>query len=92
MKTFRWIAGVVIVLCFLPVAAFATAAALSGPFGCAMTEAGPQRCLVLGIDIGGLIYALAVSGWLALATLPVAALIAVVWLAMELARRGRPAT
>lgn len=66
----------IIAVCLLPVvstlAAYATASAL----GCQLDEGSIHPCTAFGTDIGGALYTTAMLGWLGLATLPFAALAA----------------
>ena len=43
------------------------------PVGCQVDEANAHPCMVLGHDIGGLLYDLGVMGWLMLVTIPTGA-------------------
>lgn len=59
------------VFALLPVAAVLLASLLATIAGCNVNEGGAEACSLLGLDIGGLLYMLFVSGWFALITLPI---------------------
>ncbi|GGF65229.1 hypothetical protein GCM10007301_26230 [Azorhizobium oxalatiphilum] len=47
--------------------------------GCRLNEGGTYPCLVLGMDIGDLLYTLFVLGWLMLLTAPFMLITALMW-------------
>ncbi len=52
--------------------------------GCPLNEAGTHPCVILGVDIGGLLSLMFVTGWLALATVPAGAVALLIWLAVAI--------
>jgi hypothetical protein len=60
------------VLGWAPLASVALAAAIGLLAGCRGGQGAAQPCLVAGIDIGDGLYAMGVTGWLMLATAPIA--------------------
>ncbi len=62
-----------LVFALLPIAAALLAVSLASLAGCGVNEGAVEACRVLGLDIGGLLYALAVSAWYALFTVPLGA-------------------
>lgn len=83
LKTRILIASVTLALCLGPIAAVALAALLSGMLGCDVNEGAPLPCEVFGFDLGGVLYGLMTTGWLALITIPLLMAALVVWLAVE---------
>jgi len=69
-----WLLLISIALVVIPVLAFVLSLVLSKILGCEVNEAGTSGCYILGIDIGDLLYALSMSGWLLMMTGPVAGL------------------
>lgn len=47
---------------------------------CTVNEANVHPCVVMGTDIGGLLYFMGVMGWFMLATIPFGAMAVLVWL------------
>lgn len=62
---------IIIVVCVLPIISVFTAIAIANLLNCEMNEGYANTCLLLGIDISELLYIMFVSGWFALATLPI---------------------
>ncbi|MBI1383688.1 MAG: hypothetical protein GC150_02075 [Rhizobiales bacterium] len=85
MRRFRFIAGLILFLALLPVFSVLIASALAGTYDCTLHEGFPNPCRIGGLDWGNTLYSMFVMGWLALATLPIAALVVVLWLAFEIA-------
>lgn len=54
------------------------AGGLAGIGGCELNEGGVNSCILLGLDIGGLLAFLFVAGWLFFFTMPAGVLAAVV--------------
>lgn len=46
------------------------AASVATSLGCTLNEGDVSTCRLVGVDIGGLLYAMTVTGWLAIATIP----------------------
>ncbi|KKB76304.1 hypothetical protein VW29_21010 [Devosia limi DSM 17137] len=55
--------------------------------GCVVNEAGINPCLVLGQDIGGVLYTTGVMGWFMLVTLPLGGGALIVWPVMLIIHR-----
>lgn len=66
----------IIGLCLLPVLAPFAAYTIASLAGCQLDEGSIHPCTAFGTDIGGALYTTAMFGWLGLATLPFAALAA----------------
>ena len=49
-------------------------------FGCVLNEADSHPCVILGMDFGGLLGAMFVMGWFALATVPLGTIALLVWI------------
>jgi hypothetical protein len=78
-RTFVVLAG----LCLLPLAAVIVSAALAGLLGCELNEGVTNVCTIAGIDVGGFLSGLFVTGWLALITLPLLMCILALWALVE---------
>lgn len=80
------------IVIWLPVILLTIAILVSSIADCRLDEGSAHPCVILGVDLGNLLYSFAVSGWLMLATLPFMALTVLIWLARALvlvARRVR---
>jgi hypothetical protein len=86
MTRFRWAMVWLLALCAAPLVMALLAAGLANGLGCTLHEGFPNPCKVGGIDIGGALYAMGVSGWLMLATLPIGSLLILVWIVVEVIR------
>jgi len=86
MRWFRWIMTLALLACLAPLASLALAGAVAGAHGCRLHEGFVNPCVIGGADWGGTLYAMGMMGWLMITTLPVAAAIALVWIAVELVR------
>lgn len=89
--TVRVLAAVTGLVWLIPIH-FALAMALANGLGCRVTESGPTPCIVRGVDIGGYLAFSGVTGWIAIALLPVMLLTVLGWLGLAvvaLARRMR---
>lgn len=83
MRRTRKVIWTLIGLCLLPFLPVFLATSLAALLGCELHEGGARECSVLGLDIGGFLYPLFMSGWFALLTLPLLALMLVLWLLLE---------
>lgn len=82
----RWLGlifTVVMGALLLPVAAPFSAMAIAAIGGCRVDEGGIYPCEIAGFDFGTLVATLFVSGWLALATLPMALAATLAWIVCE---------
>lgn len=63
--------GCILLWMLWPIISFLTCVLIANVLDCTSHEgSGAQPCIVAGLDIGGLLYNLAVMGWLFLFTLP----------------------
>uniref|UniRef100_UPI0019D1E0AB hypothetical protein n=1 Tax=Sphingomonas populi TaxID=2484750 RepID=UPI0019D1E0AB len=67
----RWGCAVLVALLWLPALIFAAGILVARVTGCGATEAGPEPCLVAGIDIGHRLYAMTMMGWVVVGLTPV---------------------
>lgn len=74
---------------FLPMVPPLVAGAVAAIFGASLDEGAVHPCVVLGCDIGGLLYAMGVMGWFVLLTFPTGVLGAVAFTIVVLVRRAR---
>lgn len=65
---------VILVICLLPVFSPFAAVLVANLAGCALDEGSAHTCVIFGADWAETLYFMFVFGWLALATLPFAAL------------------
>jgi hypothetical protein len=84
MLWFRLLIGLAVVLALSPVFSVIIASMIASAYGCTLHEGFANPCIIGGQDWGETLYAMAVIGWLALATLPIAALMVVIWLVVEI--------
>lgn len=87
-KRSRWLrAGLLLVtlLAWSPLLSVFLAAVAAGALGCRLDEGSVHPCPApLGSDLGSLLYAMGMMGWLMLGTLPFMALTALAWLVLAL--------
>lgn len=62
--------GAIVLWMFLPVIPVVIAGAIASFFGAQLDEGNVHPCIVLGRDIGGILYAMGMMGWLGLVTFP----------------------
>lgn len=94
MKRLRLGAAIVVLACLVPLISAALATWIASRNGCPLHEGFANPCVVFGRDIGEALYAMAVTGWLALVTLPIGALVVFAWITSEVVhvvRRRREA-
>jgi hypothetical protein len=65
----------------LPVICVVISMAVANVLGCTLNEGDVHPCPFLGVDVGGLLYDLFVSGWFGLLTIPAGVILLLVWLA-----------
>jgi hypothetical protein len=86
VKTLRLGFLSVIGICLLPVLSVGLAGIIASSLGCQLDEGDIRPCIFCGLDIGGILYVMAVSGWLLIASLPLAAITSVLWIIFEMIR------
>ena len=78
----------------LPIIVTLVASSIASANGCRLNEGSPHPCVVAGTDIGDTLYAMGLSFWFRMATLPLGALgllVSLIWLVRRaLAREGSP--
>lgn len=84
MTLFRQLMLWGLLICALPMVSVFAATAIGGFFGCNVNEAGTNPCVVGGVDLGITLATMFTMGWFGLMTLPVAALLVVVWILAEI--------
>jgi hypothetical protein len=92
MRAAVWIGAALVLIGVLPVALAFLAAGIASAAGCVLHEGFANACVIGGTDWGETLYTLFVMGWLALMTLPLAALGLAVLLGAGIVaaiRRGR---
>lgn len=87
---------VIVLVGIAPVLSAFAAGFIADAAGCVLNEGGSHPCLIGGVDFGDTLTVMFMAHWLALMTLPVAALALVVWLVALvvtlIVRRRRSAT
>lgn len=79
-RVYLWILLAVLLFALGPVIGVVIAGTISSANGCVLHEGFANPCRVLGMDVGGFLYALGVLGWLMIATIPLGAVALLVWL------------
>jgi hypothetical protein len=69
-RTIQISCGIIALWIFLPMISVFVAAMIAKAWGCPLDEGSAHPCVVLGLDIGGLLYSMGVMGWLFLLTIP----------------------
>jgi hypothetical protein len=94
-RLMTWALAAILLFGFFPVLTLLLALLFASAFGCDVNEGSVHPCVVLGVDFGGLLYPMAVGGWFAMFTIPLALLALIVWLivliVLLLVRRHRRA-
>lgn len=72
----------IIVFALFPVASVLLAGLIATPAGCELNEAVVNPCIIAGIDLGELLYAMGVLGWLMIGTIPVGVILLAIWAAI----------
>ena len=75
---------VIVVFAVWPLASVYFTYLVADANGCTVNEASAHPCIVLGMDLGGLLYVTGVMGWFMLATLPLGGAALIVWLVIFL--------
>ena len=92
-KRFPWILyGLVLALIVLvalaPIFAVISCSVIASAYGCKVDEGSVHPCMIHGKDYGEQLYALGVSGWFMLVTLPIGALAGAIWLVALILHRS----
>ncbi len=73
------VVAVIVLIGIAPVLSVVIASTVASANGCELHEGFANPCVIGGIDFGDTLYAMGVTGWLALVTLPLAALLGVAY-------------
>ena len=71
-KLMVWALAMILLFGALPLISLLLAMMIALPFDCRLDEGSVHPCVIFGLDFGGLLYAMAVSGWFAMFTIPLA--------------------
>jgi hypothetical protein len=71
---------VIVFLATLPLISVFATYLIADANACTVNEANVHPCVVMGTDIGGLLYFLGMMGWFMLATIPLGAMAVLAWL------------
>ena len=75
-----WALAIILLFGALPEVLTQLAALFTSAFGCSLNEGSVQPCVVMGLDFGYLMYAMGLSFWFGMFTIPPAILALIVWL------------
>lgn len=81
--------GFVLAYTFGPILCAGAAEGIAHLLGCELNEANSHPCNCCGMEIGGMLYSMAMLAWLALATLPTGLLALVVLFVIDLTGKAR---
>jgi hypothetical protein len=79
-RLMTWMLAAILLFGAFPILTLLIAVLFATAFSCDLNEGMIHPCVVLGIDFGGVLYPMAVGGWFAMFTVPLAALALIVWL------------
>jgi hypothetical protein len=71
--------GGIVMFAILPFVPTVAAFFIADILGCRLNEANAHTCVLMGSDIGGLLYSMALLGWLGIATISIAGIMLVPW-------------
>ena len=79
--------AVLLVFAIGPLISVMVSIGLADMGGCVLNEAGVHPCMMLGLDLGGLLAFMFIMGWFSLVTLPLGIGLFLVWLAVIIIHR-----
>ncbi|MCC5956924.1 MAG: hypothetical protein JJU07_12535 [Natronohydrobacter sp.] len=91
-KSYIWALVAIVLIAAAPVLSGLLASEIASSHECRLNEARAHSCLVLGIDVGGLLYVMFVMTWFGMLTLPIGAMALsglIIALVLHLIRRWR---
>lgn len=83
-KTMLLVLALIVLFALAPVISLLTSIGIANAAGCQLDEGNVHACILLGVDFGTLLYAMAVLGWMALMTVPFAGIAFAVWAVVAL--------
>ncbi len=83
-RLMRWTFALIVSFALMPILSVMASIGAASVAGCQLDEASAHRCVVLGIDIGGLLALMFVAGWFALATIPLGGGALLIWAAVAI--------
>jgi len=86
-KWFFIIAAIIVLFAVFPVILALAAGLIAWSHDCMLTEAGPQTCMVAGMDLGELLSAIFIMHWFGLMTLPLGAIGLAAWVVLFIVLR-----
>jgi hypothetical protein len=91
------ILAAIVLIALAPLLSLLAASVIASAGDCVLNEGDVHPCIVAGLDVGGVLSFLFVSGWLAMATLPLGAVALLIWLVAAIvlyvrSRRARSET
>lgn len=94
MRVVRIIFGIAAFLCLIPVFLLTGVSLVANHYGCRVHEGFATPCIAGNTDIGESLYALGMSGWLLIVTIPIFSCLAIIWVVVEVINlvRNRMAT
>ncbi|MHA6299527.1 hypothetical protein [Devosia sp. CAU 1758] len=86
-RLYGWLLAVILFFTLAPVLSVIASIAIAEANNCTLNEATTHICMVLGMDLGGLLAFMFIMGWFALATLPLGGGALIVWLVILIIHR-----
>jgi hypothetical protein len=74
-----WALALILMVGALPLLSLLLAMLFASAFGCQLDEGSVHKCVVLGLDFGGLLYPMALGAFFAVFTIPLAGLALIAW-------------
>ncbi len=79
-----WILAAIVLFALLPIISVMASSGIAALGDCQLNEARTHPCVIVGVDVGGLLTFMFITGWLALMTVPIGAVALLVWLAVAI--------
>ena len=84
-RRFPWIIywillGLILIVTLFPIGSVMLCGVIANFSGCRVDEGSVHPCIINGKDYGQMLYTLGVMGWLMLVTLPLGAIVFMIWL------------
>lgn len=84
-RMMAWAFALIVSFALMPVISVMTSIGIASIAGCHLNEASTHPCVIMGVDIGGLLALMFVAGWFALATVPAGAVALLIWAVVAIA-------
>lgn len=84
MRIVRFGFLLLVLICAVPLVALAASTSIAEMAGCEFNENAVQPCVAMGVDLGGVLAAMVLAGWMSTIAIPSIALVGLFWIAVEL--------